>query len=117
MGRLLVLLLLIHLGLAFAAIVDCLGGEQAPRHWSRLGWSLVIVFGLFAGPIAWFAYGRPGKKLALPWDLPGEPGRPSGSGRRVPPRPTAPDDDPDFLADLDRRLPPEPPRAEPPGPA
>ncbi|MGH3734623.1 MAG: PLD nuclease N-terminal domain-containing protein [Micromonosporaceae bacterium] len=116
MGRLLVLLLLIHLGLAFAALVDCLGGERAPERWSRFGWSLVIVFGLFAGPIAWFSYGRPGTKLAMPWSPP-DPRRPI-------PRPLAPDDDPDFLADLERRRgdagppPPEPPpRPEPdPGP-
>lgn len=95
MGRLLVLLLLIHLGLAFAAIVDCLGGEAAPERWSRFGWTLVIVFGLFAGPVAWFAYGRPGRKLAMPWSPP-DPQRPAK-------RPLAPDDDPDFLADLERR--------------
>lgn len=107
MGRVLLLLLLIHLALAFAAIVDCLGGEEKPQRLSRLSWSLIAVFGLLAGPIAWFTYGRPGPKLALPWS---EPARS---------RPVAPDDDPEFLAELDRRSwrKPEPERKRPsPGP-
>lgn len=94
MGRLLVLLFLVHLAMAFAAIVDCLGGEEAPAKWSRFGWSLVILFGLYAGPIAWFTNGRPGRKLAMPWSTP-DPQRP-------PSRPVAPDDDPEFLRDLER---------------
>ncbi|MGH3658499.1 MAG: PLD nuclease N-terminal domain-containing protein [Micromonosporaceae bacterium] len=95
MGRLLLLLLLVHLVLAFAAIVDCLGGERRPQRLSRFTWTLLILFGLLAGPVCWFLYGRPGRKLALPWRLPGPPPHP--------PRQVAPDDDPEFLADLERR--------------
>lgn len=105
MGRIVLLLFLLNLALVFAAIVDCLGGEQKPRRWSRLTWSLFIVFGIVVGPLAWFMYGRPGKRLPAPWDNIGSP--PTGQ------RPLAPDDDPDFLADLARRRaaaqPPEPP--------
>ncbi|HEX6076983.1 MAG TPA: hypothetical protein VFZ32_17195 [Micromonosporaceae bacterium] len=100
MGRLLLLLLLIHLALAFAAIVDCYGGAEKPARLSRLTWSLIAVLGVLGGPIAWFAYGRPGRRLSLPWNEPG------------PARPLAPDDDPEFLADLARRAGP-PPKPEP----
>jgi hypothetical protein len=100
MGRLLFLLFLLHLGLAFAAIVDCLGGEQKPERLSRTVWTLLAIFGFLGGPIAWFTYGRPGRKLQLPWQLP--------QPRTDLPRGPAPDDDPDFLRDLDRRQPKDP---------
>ncbi|MGH3664265.1 MAG: PLD nuclease N-terminal domain-containing protein [Micromonosporaceae bacterium] len=116
MGRVLLLLILINLALVFAAIVDCLGGERKPARWSRFAWSLVIVFGFLIGPLAWFMYGRPGRKLAAPWDrlLPGPGSQP----------PLAPDDDPDFLADLERRRtqkpeqgPEQTPPRQPPSPS
>jgi hypothetical protein len=100
MGRLLFLLLLLHLGLAFAAIVDCLGGEERPERLTRTAWTLLAIFGFLAGPIAWFTYGRPGRKLQLPWRLP-EP-------RNDLPRKPAPDDDPEFLRGLDLRRPRDP---------
>lgn len=104
MGRVLLLLLLIHLGLAFAAIVDCLGGEHKPERLSRLAWTGIAVFGLLVGPITWFTYGRPGRRLALPWS------------ETAPARPRAPDDDPEFLADLARRAKPawRPPESDRP---
>jgi hypothetical protein len=106
MGRVLLLLLLVHLSLAFAAIVDCYGGEDKPARLSRLTWSLIAVFGVIAGPVAWFGYGRPGRRLSLPWTAPGSP------------RPVAPDDDPEFLAELARRAtPPVKPEPEPEPPA
>lgn len=102
MGRVLLLLLLVHLALAFAAIVDCYGGEEKPVRLSRLIWSLIAVFGVIGGPIAWFSYGRPGRRLSL-WAEPGSP------------RQLAPDDDPDFLAELTRRAgPPPEPETNPP---
>lgn len=102
MGRVLLLLLLIHLALAFAVIVDCYGGAERPARLSRLAWSLIAVFVVLIGPIVWFAYGRPGRRLSMPWN------EPTG------PRPVAPDDDPDFLADLGRRTAPPPQRPNPP---
>lgn len=104
MGRLLLLLLLIHVALAFAAIVDCLGGEARPERWSRFAWSLLILFGLFGGPIAWFAYGRPGRKLSSLWS-------PATAGP-----PVAPDDDPAFLASLRDPAAPKPVAPKPPAP-
>ncbi|MQA25794.1 MAG: hypothetical protein GEU94_10005 [Micromonosporaceae bacterium] len=104
MGRIVLLLFLLNLALVFAAIVDCLGGERKPVRWSRLTWSLFIIFGVVVGPIAWFMYGRPGKRLPAPWDnlAPG----PSQPGA------IAPDDDPDFLANLSRLEPPHPPEPD-----
>lgn len=109
MGRIVLLLFLLNLALVFAAIVDCLGGEQKPRHWSRLTWSLFIIFGIVVGPLAWFMYGRPGKRLPAPWDNIAP--RPNGQ------HPVAPDDDPDFLADLARRQQTAPKQEEPEPPA
>jgi hypothetical protein len=104
MGRVLLLLLLIHLALAFAVIVDCYGGEESPARLSRLVWSLIAVFGVVVGPVTWFAYGRPGRRLSMLWN--------ESTG----PRPVAPDDDPDFLEELGRRAGPPPQRPNSPNP-
>ena len=103
MIRALVFLFLVHLALLIAAVADCLGGERAPRRWSRGWWVLVIVLLPVAGAVMWFLLGR-----AKPEGGQQGPGRPgggaTGGGPRRPKGPVAPDDDPDFLRDLDRQL-------------
>lgn len=86
MGRILGLFVLVTLALYIAAIADCLGGEHEPRRFNRRAWVAIILLPI-AGGIAWFVSGRP---------------RPAKQGRGRPS--TAPDDDPDFLRDLERRL-------------
>jgi len=71
------------------AMVDC--AQTAPADVRRLPrplWVLVIAFIPVVGPIAWLTLGRRrgSKPLAPP----------------VPPRPVAPDDDPDFLRALEQ---------------
>jgi hypothetical protein len=74
---------LLALVLVIYAIVDCLQSDaRAVRNLPRLGWLGVIVLLPVLGAVAWLALGRPRA-----------PRRP-GQGR---PRPTGPDDDPDFL--------------------
>ena len=85
---------LAHLVLLIAAVADCLGGEEQPRRFGRALWVLIIVLLPVAGGALWFTHGRPRR-----------PGGNSGPTRRRPgPTPVAPDDDPEFLADLERRL-------------
>ncbi len=112
---------LISLGLSVYALFSCIQtpDEDVP-HLPKLVWILLIVFVPFVGPIVWLLMLR--TQLTLR----------TQSGQRDavvrPPKPTArpvaPDDDPDFLASLERYRdprttirPPEPPKPEPKKPA
>ncbi|MGH8882623.1 MAG: PLDc N-terminal domain-containing protein, partial [Stackebrandtia sp.] len=59
----------------------------------RAIWVLIIVLIPILGGIFWFTHGRPRRK-----------GGGDSAWRRKPTAPVAPDDDPEFLADLRRRL-------------
>jgi len=98
MARVLLFLFLAHLALIIAAVADCLGGEHAPRKLTRAWWVLIILLVPIAGAALWFTVGR----ARPPRPQPG-PGRHGNAGPR-PKGPVAPDDDPDFLRDIDRRL-------------
>lgn len=86
---------LISLVLSVYALFSCIQtrDEDVP-HLPKLVWILLIVFVPFVGPIVWLlAARRKGttrRERAVP-----RPQQPPG-------RPVAPDDDPDFLASLDR---------------
>lgn len=105
MIRALVFVFLVHLALLIAAVADCLGGERTPRRLSRGIWVLIIVLLPIAGSLLWFWLGR-----ARPEGGQAGRGKPGGGGGGVgggpkrPKGPVAPDDDPDFLRDLDRKL-------------
>jgi len=77
---------LLNIALMAIALVDCLGRDEPPRRLPRPLWTVIILAVFLAGPIAWFVAGRPRPGLAAPHA----------------PRPIAPDDDPEFLASLDR---------------
>ena len=83
-----VLFALLVVGLAVYALVDWARTDPARvRVLPKMLWLLVIAFVLLLGPLAWLLVGRD---------------RGAGrSGPVQPPRPVAPDDDPDFLRDLD----------------
>ena len=82
-----VLPVLIGLGLAIYALVDCIQTDEAKvRGLPKLVWIILIVLITFVGPIAWLIAG---KERKLP-----------GQGRRTPRGPLGPDDDPDFLRGL-----------------
>lgn len=82
-----VLLSLLVLGVTLYALIDCLRtpAEQV-RNLPKVLWMLLIVLLAVVGPLAWLLVGRQ---------------RPAPGPRRSRPRPVAPDDDPDFLRDLD----------------
>jgi hypothetical protein len=99
---------LISLALSVYALFSCIQtpDEDVP-HLPKLVWIVLIVFVPFVGPIVWLLMlrtqlGRRDRAVRQP---------------RPAPRPVAPDDDPDFLASLDRYRdprttvkPPEPPK-------
>lgn len=97
MGRLLPLLFIVDLALIAVAMVDCLGCEPRDvRVLPRWLWIPLILLAPPIGPIAWLAVGRP-EPVAVLRRL----GRPA-------PRPSGPDDDPEFLHGLSgRRLRPQ----------
>jgi hypothetical protein len=98
MARVLFFLFLAHLALIIAAVADCLGGEHPPRKLTRAWWVIIILLVPIAGAVLWFTVGRARPPRPQPGPRRGDvgPHRPRG--------PVAPDDDPDFLRDIDRRL-------------
>ncbi|MFF0271370.1 PLD nuclease N-terminal domain-containing protein [Kribbella sp. NPDC004536] len=86
---------LISLVLTVYALFSCIQtpDEDVP-HLPKLLWIVLIVFVPFAGPIVWLlmsrAQGSPQEAVVR------RPASPPAA------RPTAPDDDPDFLKSLDR---------------
>jgi hypothetical protein len=95
-----VLLSLILIGVWLFALFDVLTtGESSVRHLPKFGWFLVVLLGFMPGAVLWLALGRArgaggpgGRQDARP--LPGPPAEP----------PKGPEDDPDFLRELERRL-------------
>ncbi|GAA0801578.1 PLDc N-terminal domain-containing protein [Spirilliplanes yamanashiensis] len=89
MVRVFLLLAAVELVLVALALISCLSAEKrAVRGMPRALWVVVILLLPLLGPVLWFVAGRP---------RPQEP----GGVRRKPPRPASPDDDPDFLRNLD----------------
>ena len=78
--------------------------QARTRSLSKPVWALLALVPIF-GPLAWLALGRP------------PAARPGNNGGRPLPRVTGPDDDPDFLWNLEKRKrptngPEEPPQKE-----
>jgi hypothetical protein len=92
MGRLLPLLALLDLALIVVALIDCLSTEGEIRALPRIAWVFIILLFPPVGPIAWFVAGRPARVTA-----------PTGPLPPAPYRAVAPDDDPDFLRQVDTR--------------
>jgi hypothetical protein len=104
-GRLL-LLDLVFLGLTIYSLIDCIQTDEAEiRNLPKIIWILLILFAfpLFAaGAIAWLIAGRPQGHRArgnVTWPTTQTSGFPE---YERPARGPAPDDDPEFLADLKR---------------
>lgn len=99
MFRVAVVVALASVLLTALALISCLSVEDKReiRGLPRAGWVLVILLVPLAGAIAWFLAGRP-----LAAGVAG-PGWRVGAGFPEPRRPTAPDDDPEFLRTLDQR--------------
>ena len=88
MVRLFVFLAAVQLVLVVLALISALSAERV-RSMPRLLWVLAILVIPLLGPIAYFLWGRP------------RPVRPESRPVRRHPRPSSPDDDPDFLRSMD----------------
>lgn len=82
------LLFLIPLGMTLYALIDCIRTDESlVKGLPKIVWVLLIILIWVVGPLAWILAGRERR-----WEPP---------RRAEPPRPVAPDDDPDFLRDID----------------
>ena len=92
MPRLLLFLILVAVAVVVYALIDCIMTKaHSVRSISKPAWILTIVLVPLLGAGLWFLFGRP---------------RPTGSRGRVRPaprHPTAPDDDPQFLRNLEAK--------------
>ncbi|MGX6606934.1 PLDc N-terminal domain-containing protein [Micromonosporaceae bacterium Da 78-11] len=88
MVRLFIFLAAAQLVLFVLALIGCLSADRV-RALPRPLWVLVILLIPLLGPIAYFLWGRP-----VPPPHEGSP------IRRGTPRPSSPDDDPDFLREV-----------------
>jgi Phospholipase_D-nuclease N-terminal len=93
-------MILLPLALAIYAVIDCIQTDDGEvRNLPKFVWILVILLFWIVGPIAWLLAGRPPRERrgrTGPWLGTGTAPHP-GYERR---RPVAPDDDPEFLAQL-----------------
>jgi hypothetical protein len=99
MVRLFGLLFVAQLVLAVAALISCLSADEGEiRALPRIAWVFVILLFPLVGGVAWFVAGRP---------QPHRAGAGWRAGNGFPeaqrPRPTAPDDDPEFLRSINRQ--------------
>ena len=89
---------LIELGLLVFCLIEAI---QTPsdemRNLPKGAWILLIIFVPLIGGIAWLVAGRPTTRRRPGWAIGG--GFPENA-RPHSPRPVAPDDDPEFLAEL-----------------
>lgn len=100
MFRVVVFLALVSVLLAALALISCLSVEDKRliRGMPRAAWVAVIVLVPLGGALAWFLTGRPRPAGGI------RTGRRTGGGiLPEPPRPRAPDDDPEFLRSLGRK--------------
>lgn len=90
-----VLVIVLPIALTVFALVDCVQtDEDRVRAIPKIAWIVAIVILPFAGPIAWLLAGKD-RSGSADARTAGGPSR-----RQPPPRPIAPDDDPDFLRQL-----------------
>jgi uncharacterized membrane protein YbhN (UPF0104 family) len=101
-------LVLVALGVWLYCLFEVLStNEDDSRHLPKFAWFMIVLLGFDLGAIAWLVFGRrrgfvTADVTAWPPDflLSGEGGRTETGA----PPPMGPDDDPEFLRQLDRRL-------------
>ncbi|MCC9176509.1 PLD nuclease N-terminal domain-containing protein [Arthrobacter sp. zg-Y750] len=89
MPRLVLFGVIIVAAVIIYAVIECImSRSNEVRSISKVSWLFAIVLVPVLGALLWFLFGRPTG---------------GGSGPREPRRPAAPDDDPDFLRNLESR--------------
>ncbi|REE98022.1 PLDc N-terminal domain-containing protein [Thermomonospora umbrina] len=97
-----VLLGLITVGIWLFCLFDVLTTDEGgTRLLPKFGWFLIVLLGFMIGSALWLLVGRP-RVPTGPSGTPGGPSPTSPGPRPAPPR--GPDDDPDFLRGLERRI-------------
>lgn len=99
---------LVALGIWLYCLFEVLSTDESEvRHLPKFAWFMVVLLGFDLGAVAWLLFGRrrgfvTADVAAWPPDylLSGDGGRPEQGT----PAPLGPDDDPEFLRQLDRRL-------------
>lgn len=85
------ILILIPIAVTIYALIDAISARRDDvRSLPKALWIFLIVILNIGGAVLWFFFGRPQGSR-----------RNGGNGGGGPARPQGPDDDPDFLADLD----------------
>ncbi len=88
MPRLVLFGVIIVAAVIIYAVIDCLMSRaNEVRSISKVAWLFAIILVPVLGALLWFLFGRPA----------------AGPGPREPRRPSAPDDDPEFLRNLEIR--------------
>ncbi|MDN3353989.1 PLD nuclease N-terminal domain-containing protein [Actinomadura sp. DC4] len=101
-------LVLVALGVWLYCLFEVLSTTEGDaRHLPKFAWFMIVLLGFDLGAIAWLVFGRrrgfvTADVTAWPPDflLSGDGGRTEAGA----PAPMGPDDDPEFLRQLDRRL-------------
>ncbi|WP_199424335.1 PLD nuclease N-terminal domain-containing protein [Actinotalea solisilvae] len=95
---------IVELALLVFCLIDCIQTPSgSERNLGKTAWIFVIILIPIAGPVAWLVAGRPAKQQAnrsVPWPSTKTAGFPEYE-RPAPPK--GPDDDPEFLAGVERR--------------
>lgn len=99
-----VLPIAIELGLLVYCLIDCIQTDEGDcRNLGKSWWVLLIILLPIAGGVAWLVAGRPVSsrpRRQVPWPSTQTAGFPE---YERPGRAVAPDDDPEFLARLERQ--------------
>lgn len=86
-----VLVALIALGLWLYSLVEVLTTDEADvRLLTKFGWVMIVLLTLIVGAVLWLLFGRPSRRFV--------------SAARRSSAPRGPDDDPEFLRQIERRL-------------
>jgi hypothetical protein len=95
----------IELALLIYCLIDCIQtGDHEVRNLPRWTWIILIILMPLVGGLAWLIAGRPRRARHardVPWPATATSGFPEHERPR--PAPRGPDDDPDYLRELDRR--------------
>ncbi|HLV74988.1 phospholipase D-like protein [Actinomadura hallensis] len=93
-----VLVVLLLLAIWLYCLLDVLRTDESElKHLSKRAWFAVAFFGFLIGSVLWLLEGR-NRRSRVHSGAPQMPPPPAGG------RPVGPDDDPEFLRELERRL-------------
>jgi hypothetical protein len=101
-------LVLVALGIWLYCLFEVLStNEGEARHLPKFAWFLIVLLGFELGAVAWLVFGR--RRGFVTADVTAWPpdfllSSDGSAGEPAAPAPMGPDDDPEFLRQLDRRL-------------